>query len=160
MDSINIFDAARFIIDRFGEITKWKLQKLVYFCQAWSLVWDDKPLFQEKLLAYAAGPFSPELEASFGKSIVLTNFNYKHGDSSKLSEENIKTINAVIIGYGQCDSEKLGRIARSHNPWIEARLEVPDFEKSNNEVTQESIADFYTVLLSSQLSNGEFNGRK
>ena len=33
-----------------------KLQKLVYYCQAWSLVWDDMPLFESRIEAWANGP--------------------------------------------------------------------------------------------------------
>ena len=38
-----------------------KLQKLVYYCQAWSLAWDDKPLFDEDFEAWANHPVCPEL---------------------------------------------------------------------------------------------------
>jgi uncharacterized phage-associated protein len=34
-------DVAQFILERRGEMTAWKLQKLVYYSQAWSLVWDE-----------------------------------------------------------------------------------------------------------------------
>ena len=30
-----------------------KLQKLVYYSQAWSLIWDEKPLFEEEIEAWA-----------------------------------------------------------------------------------------------------------
>ena len=33
--------------------TSWKLQKLVYYCQAWSLVWDEEPLFEARIEAWA-----------------------------------------------------------------------------------------------------------
>ena len=45
-----VLDVARYILTRLGEkgslpVTTWKLQKLVYYSQAWSLVWDDAILF-------------------------------------------------------------------------------------------------------------------
>jgi uncharacterized phage-associated protein len=33
-----------------------KLQKLVYYAQAWALVWDDEPIFDEEIEAWANGP--------------------------------------------------------------------------------------------------------
>ena len=41
----SVFDVAKYILHKLGTVTTWKLQKLVYYCQAWSLVWDDEPLF-------------------------------------------------------------------------------------------------------------------
>ena len=38
-----------------------KLQKLIYYSQAWSLVWDDEPLFPERIEAWINGPVVPEL---------------------------------------------------------------------------------------------------
>ena len=33
-------DVAKYILKEHGEMTAMKLQKLVYYCQAWSLVWE------------------------------------------------------------------------------------------------------------------------
>ena len=41
----SVFDVAAYILEKQGEMTTLKLQKLVYYSQAWSLVWDEKPLF-------------------------------------------------------------------------------------------------------------------
>ena len=66
-------DVARYILerlapDRFGDrVTAWKLQKLVYYAQAWSLVWDEVPLFPERIEAWANGPVCPTLYQPKGK---------------------------------------------------------------------------------------------
>lgn len=46
----NIFDTAKYILEKSGSMSTMKLQKLCYYSQAWSLVWDDSPLFEEDLL--------------------------------------------------------------------------------------------------------------
>ena len=38
----SVLDVAEYILRKSGPMTAWKLQKLVYYSQAWSLVWDDK----------------------------------------------------------------------------------------------------------------------
>ena len=43
MSKSNVLDAAQYILDSRGVTTTWKLQKLVYYSQAWSLVWDEVP---------------------------------------------------------------------------------------------------------------------
>ncbi len=62
--SKSVFDVAAYILNKQPKknpITAWKLQKLVYYCQAWSLVWDEQPLFKEKIVAWANGPVVKEL---------------------------------------------------------------------------------------------------
>ena len=38
-----VHDVAAYILQKLGKMTTMKLQKLVYYSQAWSLVWDEKP---------------------------------------------------------------------------------------------------------------------
>ena len=35
----SVYDVAAYILEKQGAMTTWKLQKLVYYSQAWSLVW-------------------------------------------------------------------------------------------------------------------------
>lgn len=42
-------------------MTAMKLQKLVYYCQAWHLAWEGRALFPEAIHAWASGPVHPEL---------------------------------------------------------------------------------------------------
>ena len=58
---IRVFDVAAYILQKMGAMTTMKLQKLVYYSQAWSLVWDEKPLFVEDIEAWANGPVVREL---------------------------------------------------------------------------------------------------
>lgn len=56
-----VFDVAEYILEQYGEMTAMKLQKLVYYCQAWHLAWDGEPLFRESIEAWANGPVVPAL---------------------------------------------------------------------------------------------------
>ena len=58
---ITVHDVAAYILNKTGEITAMKLQKLVYYSQVWSLVWDEQPLFEARIEAWANGPVIPEL---------------------------------------------------------------------------------------------------
>ena len=57
----NVHDVAQYILTKTGPISTWKLQKLVYYSQAWHAVWDDVPLFQSRVQAWANRPVSPAL---------------------------------------------------------------------------------------------------
>ena len=54
-------DVAAYILAKKGELPAMKLQKLLYYAQAWSLVWDDAPLFPESVEAWANGRVLPDL---------------------------------------------------------------------------------------------------
>ena len=74
-------DVAQYILDRRGPMTAMKLQKLVYYSQAWSIVWDDDVLFPERIWAWKNGPVVRELwEAHFGenRNSKVINEHYNH----------------------------------------------------------------------------------
>lgn len=60
---IAVVDIAEYILERQGPMTTMKLQKLVYYSQAWHLAWDGEPLFEARIEAWANGPVVPELHA-------------------------------------------------------------------------------------------------
>ena len=58
---VNVFDVVDYILNKLGKMSVLKLQKLVYYSQAWSLVWDEKQLFDEEIQAWANGPIIKDL---------------------------------------------------------------------------------------------------
>ena len=58
---MTVFDTAKYILEKKGCLSTMKLQKLCYYAQAWSLVWDDAPLFDDDFEAWANGPVCPTL---------------------------------------------------------------------------------------------------
>jgi uncharacterized phage-associated protein len=60
-------------------ISNKKLQKLVYYAQAWSLAFTEKPLFPEKFEAWIHGPAVPSLYRKFKK------FGFKPVESQNLN---------------------------------------------------------------------------
>src|SRR5438132_9115459 len=93
-----VHDVAAYILKKHGSMTAMKLQKLVYYCQAWSLVWDEKSLFPEKIQAWANGPVVPDLyEMHRGKYLLGS---WTHGNCNRLSGEQRETIDAVLGYYG------------------------------------------------------------
>jgi len=52
----HVEDVAIYIMEQCGPMTAMKLQKLVYYSQAWHLVWDEEPLFSDPIEAWANGP--------------------------------------------------------------------------------------------------------
>ncbi len=60
---IKVIDVADYILLQHGAMSAMKLQKLIYYSQAWHLVWEDKALFDEEIEAWANGPVVPILHS-------------------------------------------------------------------------------------------------
>lgn len=51
MSKINAIDVADYILSNGGSTSAMKLQKRVYYSQAWHLAWEEEPLFSEEIQA-------------------------------------------------------------------------------------------------------------
>ena len=143
-----VFDIAAYIPQTRTSFNH-KLQKLVYYCQAWSLVWDERHLFGQRIEAWASGPVVPELFA-FHKGQFIIN-SVPIGNPDCLDKDAKETIDAVIQFYGDKTPQWLSDLTHREAPWKDARKGLPDAERSNVEITLESMAEYYGSLL----TNGE-----
>lgn len=96
--SHSVHDVAAYILKNQGEMSAMKLQKLVYYSQAWSLVWDEKPLFRAQIEAWANGPVVPLLYQKHRGQFSVK--DWARGDWKKITGEAKKTINSVLKFYG------------------------------------------------------------
>ncbi len=144
----SVFDVAKYILLKSSPMTTWKLQKLVYYCQAWSLVWDDEPLFNEEIQAWANGPVCSEL---YDTHKGLYSINAEHlikGDPGRLTQDNMDTIDAVLESYGNYNGQQLSNATHNESPWQIARGDLPLGERGNNVISLESMLEYYSALFS------------
>jgi uncharacterized phage-associated protein len=143
---VNVFDVAQYILSKMGSLTTWKLQKLCYYSQAWSLVWDDKPLFKERIEAWANGPVIPALYKMHQGEYSITSI--KEGDPSKLNRDQGETVDAIIDVYGAKDSNWLSELTHNEAPWINARQRggLSPGERGNSEITLTDMSEYYGGL--------------
>ena len=141
----NVFDVAKYILEKQGRMSTMKLQKLCYYCQAWALVWDDVPLFDEEFHAWANGPVCKELfHETQGRFSVVA--NDEPGDLNNLTEDQKDTIDKVLEHYAPHDAQWLSQLTHLEDPWNEARVGVPIGTGSDNIITKESMAMYYGGL--------------
>lgn len=141
----NVFDTAKYILDKCGTMSTMKLQKLCYYAQAWSLVWDDAPLFDEDFQAWANGPVCSKLFfKTQGKYSVKA--EDETGGEGNLSAEQKYTIDKVVEYYGEHDAQWLSQLTHMEDPWIQARAGMPAGAGCENVITKESMAMYYDGL--------------
>jgi len=142
---MSALDVAAYVLEKQpigSQLTSWKLQKLVYYCQAWSLVWDEKPLFEEKILAWANGPVVKELYDQHKGSFYVTEI--PSGNSDLLSSNQKDTIDQVLKAYGDKSGQWLSDLTHMEAPWIEARKGISPGERSQVEIPLSIMLEYYS----------------
>ncbi len=141
---ISVFDVAAYILKTIGTVAAMKLQKLVYYCQAWSLVWDERPLFKEEIEAWANGPVVKELFAYHRGMFQLSSITI--GNPDLLNDDQKDTTKGVIEYYGDKPSQWLTDLTHMEEPWKKARTGLPISVRSSRKITLEDMAEYYSSL--------------
>jgi uncharacterized phage-associated protein len=137
-------DVAAYVLRRAGEMTAMKLQCLVYYSQAWSLVWDEQPLFEEPIEAWAQGAVVSSLYASHAGRFKVS--DWPQGDPDAFELVQAETLDAVLAYYGHRPTLWLGALIRYEAPWAAARrLEDPAMDR-RPEISLASMAEYYASL--------------
>ena len=143
----NVFDVAAYILSQFKVgCTTMKLHKLLYYCQAWSLVWDEKPLFNDPIEAWANGPVVRNLYNLHKGIFVITYNQLSLGNKDALTQYEKETVNAVLDYYGKFSSQYLVELTHSEDPWKQARKGLMPEERGNNIITLGSMVEYYSSL--------------
>lgn len=121
-----------------------KLQKLVYYSQAWNLAWRSDELFPEDIQAWANGPVVYELfEEHRGRFTIE---DWPHGDARHLTSEDCKVVNAVLAAYGDLSARKLSFLTHEEDPWRNARQGLSPTASSTNVISKEALEEYYGAL--------------
>ena len=137
-------DTAAYVLAKMGPLPAIKLQKLVYYSQAWSLVWDGKHLFRDKIEAWASGPVAPRLyKAHRGKYEVK---KIVGGDARTLKAPQRESVDSVLKYYGDKPPHWLSELTHQETPWKMARVGLIPGQRGNREITREAMAEYYSSL--------------
>jgi uncharacterized phage-associated protein len=125
-------------------ITPLKLQKIIYYAQAWALVLLKRPLFDEDFQAWAHGP------------VVENVYNeYKqHGwnaipapaETPEFEEDVEDLLSEVWESYGDFSAKHLERLTHQEAPWKDARGDLPMEARSNSVISKQAMQEYYSAL--------------
>ena len=120
-----------------------KLQKLLYFAQAISLVRNNKPIFKDQIQAWKHGPVVEPVYSTYkkyGKKYISC--AEKDKSTIKLSIEDIKVLEDTLETFKEYEGVELKDMTHKHLPWNES------FEENkNNEIENKVIKKYYTQIL-------------
>jgi uncharacterized phage-associated protein len=138
-------DVAAYIISKLRPVDAMKLQKLLYYSQAWSLVWDESPLFSSKIEAWANGPVVREVFKAYQGHYKIS--KAKFGDPNALKKAEKETVDAVLNFYGKKTGFYLSELTHRERPWREARNGLAPGEMGDQEITKAAMRDYYGSLV-------------
>lgn len=152
MAEITAGRAADFIIafsrEHGDSVSNLKLQKLLYYSQAWFLAIYDKPLFDERLEAWVHGPAVPPIYGEFKKwSWQPIDCEVSFPELDKPVQEHLEEIMDV---YGGMSAYELERLTHSEDPWKNARGGISPDESSNAVISINDMKGYYRSRLNVQ----------
>lgn len=142
----SVDDVAAAVLDRTGTIDTYKLQKLVYYCQAWHLAWEGKPLFQARVEAWANGPVVPKLYREHRGMLQVK--GWPSGDGTNLAPDEVSTVESVVSFYNKYSGWELAQLTHKERPWAAARAKagLGPGDRGSVEITQADMAEYYSSL--------------
>ena len=153
-DVVSAFDVASYIMGKISRCTTMKLQKLLYYCQAWYLVWNERPLFSERIEAWANGPVIRELY-QFHKGLYFIGIgDIPLGNPDRLTENQKCDIDSVLDAYGGKSSQWLIDQTHRETPWQNARRGLAPSDRGHVEISLQEMADYYSSLYGQKQAEG------
>lgn len=132
-----------------------KLQKLLYYCQAWNLAYGRGRLFNETFQAWIHGPVSRTIYDRFAKKAMYSpiTINDLSGQAFTIKPEDEQLICSVLSTYAQFTGDQLEYLTHTEAPWLEARQGLNPDQRSENIISDEIMEKFYRQRLVNTLSS-------
>jgi uncharacterized phage-associated protein len=128
-----------------------KVQKLLYYAQAWFLAIHGRPLFNEDFQAWVHGPVCRTVYDRFksSKSMygVVTEEDIGTPAGGTLSPEVRDHLDEILENYGEFSGVQLEQLSHQESPWREARKGLNELERSENVISNETMQSYYSAKL-------------
>lgn len=134
-------DVAAALVGRLGSMETMKLQKLLYYAQAWHLAATDEPLFADAVEAWKDGPVVPEVWRAHKRSFKV--HNWPEGDPAAVRGSAAAVLEVVAELYGNLSGDDLSRLTHDELPWRAARGGLPEGARSSQSISLAVMRDFY-----------------
>lgn len=153
MKPYNINDVADYVIlslnsDESFSLINLKLQKLMYYIQAWSLGINKVPFMKAHFEAWVHGPVCRQLYDRFKASKNLYSFIgtddiLNRNVADILAKEDKEFVSYILENYARYSGSQLEQMTHNEQPWIEARRGLAPMEHCENEITNASMEVYY-----------------
>lgn len=116
---VTAHDVAAYTLQRLGSTHTLKMQKLLYYLQAWTLVATDERLFDEEIRAFDNGPVVYDFWVTH-RGCHAIHPEAVRGDASLIPFEVQPVVDAVLAFYRPMSRFELIERTHSEDPWKNA----------------------------------------
>ena len=138
-------------------ITPLKLQKILYYIQAWHIAkFEKESLFDTLPEAWVNGPVYRQIynqyKGSFFKNANIQATLDEDGlaqalmakqSEMDLDEKQLTLVNAVLDAYSKLSDERLVLMTHSEDPWTEIRKNLSPIERSDKKLSVDTIYNYF-----------------
>jgi uncharacterized phage-associated protein len=158
MSLIDSIALANYVLLKGGTTSHIKLQKIVYYLEAYHLARFGKPLIDDEFEAWVHGPVSRKLWNAFSKYSVYNPINFDSGKRDEilrsfetaLSNEQRDFIDLVITKLKLKSGDQLETLTHSEQPWQEARKGLYPGQPSQKTISKKMMKTFYEQQISAK----------
>lgn len=166
---VNIIDLCDFLLTYLIKnqisVNHLKLQKVLYYTQAWHLVYFDDFIFDEQPEAWVNGPVYRSVYEHFKELGTYNDINLvnnpqndietifkEKSDKLSLSNHQRDFLASILTHYGTMSHDKLVMLTHSELPWNEAREGLDPFTYSDRKINFDTMKRYYKERLNQKMS--------
>jgi len=164
MKTVNISDFAKYVglslLSKELSVSHLKLQKILYYCQAWHMVFfgRENTLFAEKPQAWVNGPVYPSIYNEYKDKtetmrdhLKLSDFYQgsledgfkEYAEKMNFEPDEAELLESIILLYGEKSQNHLVFFTHTEKPWTEKREGLKPFERSTAELSLDTMYSYY-----------------
>lgn len=150
LKTIDTIVLSNYILKHYGPMSHLKLQKLVYYCDAYSLAYFGRPLITDDFEAWVHGPVCRRLYDSLkDKSKLYSDVAYTSDgidvdrEFSILTSDQQSLINSILGQLSSWSSFELETSTHQETPWKNARKGCSEADKCNVVISKEDMREYY-----------------
>ena len=149
--TIDTIVLSNYILKHYGPMSHLKLQKLVFYCDAYSLAYFGKPLIEDNFEAWVHGPVCRRLYDSLkDKSKLYSDVAYtSDGDDAdkeftSLTFDQQSLINNILSQLSSWSSFELEASTHQEDPWKNARKGYNEADKCSVLIKKDDMKEYYS----------------
>jgi uncharacterized phage-associated protein len=142
MKIYSALDISKWFIIRFEDnyITHSKLQRLLYYSEAWTQVLLNRELFKEGLEAWSLGPSVQEVFTHYLEYKKIWHIEVLE---ILISRSILEVLEQVFTVYGEMSDDLLESMSQSDEPWVKARGELSHEQRCHNVISKDEIKEYF-----------------
>lgn len=134
-------------------ITNLKLNKLVYYTQAWHLALFKEPLFDDEIQAWVHGPVLPVVYDTYKQfkwtPIIVDQLALEDIEQQFSSDQQTLLADIVEVYFPET-AYALEQLTHREDPWLAPREGLAPYEPSSSPITHDSMRWYYARKLTEE----------